>query len=113
MYKLVNYVLSNCHMIPLKNESRIMHLQSTMVSWIPDMLEIREIFLEATDPKNVQIIYQVSIIAKHSGELKRIRSVYNHKHSGELKRILSAVCLDLLSGSFILAECFCVDTWEP
>jgi hypothetical protein len=51
MYKLVDYVLSNCHMIFLKNESRIVHLQSTMVSWIPDMLEIQEIFLEATDPK--------------------------------------------------------------
>ena len=63
MYKLVDCVLSNCHMILLKNESIMMDLQITMVSRIPDMLEIQGIFLEAINPKNVQIMYRVSIIA--------------------------------------------------
>jgi len=50
-------------MILLKNESIMMDLQITMVSRIPDMLEIQGIFLEAINPKNVQIMYRVSIIA--------------------------------------------------
>ena len=56
MYKLVDCVLSNCHMILLKNESIMTDLQITM-------LEIKGIFLEAINPKHMQIMYRVSIIA--------------------------------------------------
>ena len=50
-------------MILLKNERIMMDLQITMVSWIPDMVEIKGIFLEAINPKHMQIMYRVSIIA--------------------------------------------------